>query len=106
MLCVAMAHFDLMRLYGQLHISGQGGNDSLAVPYMLKYRDGNLLPSRNTTAEVRAFIYDDLEMALDFMSEDKMVVVLNFQHIQYKLFVQGLVPISEIGMSLLKHLKL
>lgn len=26
-----------------------------------------------------------------------MVVVLNFQHIQYKLFVQGLVPISEIG---------
>lgn len=67
----AMAHFDLMRLYGQLHISGQGGMNSLAVPYMLKYRDGNLLPSRNTTAEVRAFIYDDLEMALDFMSEDK-----------------------------------
>ena len=45
----ALAHFDLLREYGQHFITGQGGSSALGVPYVKTYRDpANLSPSRDT----------------------------------------------------------
>ena len=44
----ALAHFDLLREYGQHFITGQGGSSALGVPYVKTYRDpANLSPSRD-----------------------------------------------------------
>ncbi|MEY4011535.1 MAG: hypothetical protein RIT22_659 [Bacteroidota bacterium] len=61
----ALAHFDLLKLYGQHHVAGQGGMDALGVPYVKTYRDlSQLAPARNKVSEVKQFIYDDLNAAL------------------------------------------
>lgn len=62
----ALAYFDLLKLYGQQNVSG--GDPTLGVPYITEYKGDNLLPARNTVAEVKGFIYDDLETALSLMS--------------------------------------
>lgn len=60
----ALAHFDLLRSFGQQHTSG--GN--LGVPIILQYKDeSNLFPARNTVDEVKAAIYADLEAAFNMM---------------------------------------
>jgi len=63
----ALAHFDLLKLFGQQHVSG--GDQNLGIPYIDEYKGNNLLPARNTVTEVKTNIYDDLDKALSLMSE-------------------------------------
>ncbi|SFI93962.1 RagB/SusD domain-containing protein [Kaistella treverensis] len=64
----ALAHFDLVKLYGQQHVNG-GGMTALGVPYVTTFRDpANLLPKRNTVQEVYTFALKDLNDALAIMS--------------------------------------
>ena len=69
----AMAHFDLLKLYGQQHIDGQGGVNGLTIPYV-KIAAANsqevqqLTNVRNTFAEVRELIYADLDEAIDYLT--------------------------------------
>ncbi len=65
----ALAHFDLVKFYGQQNVGG-GGLSAAGVPYVTAFRDNeNLFPSRNTVQEVRDLAYSDLETAQDLMSE-------------------------------------
>lgn len=59
----ALAHFDLLRVYGQQHASS--GN--LGVPLVTTFKGENLSPSRNTVDEVKAGIYSDLQTAYGMM---------------------------------------
>lgn len=60
----ALAHFDLLRNYGEQHT---GGN--LGVPYVTEFKGDDLFPSRNTVDEVKTAIMTDLQMAFDLMSD-------------------------------------
>lgn len=60
----ALAHFDLLKTYGQEHVEGD-----LGVPYVTEYKGDDVIPARNTIAENKASIYADLEMAFELMSE-------------------------------------
>jgi len=60
----ALAHFDLLKLYGQQHVTG----GTLGVPYITEYKGEDLTPARNTIAEVKGFIEADLDKALSFMT--------------------------------------
>lgn len=62
----ALAHFDLLRNYGQQYVNGGG---DLGVPIITEFGGDNLLPARNTTSEVYAAIYSDLQSAFDQMDE-------------------------------------
>ncbi|MCM4161037.1 RagB/SusD family nutrient uptake outer membrane protein [Antarcticibacterium flavum] len=65
----ALAHFDLVKFYGQQHVNN-GGLSASGVPYVTAFRDNdNLFPSRNTVQEVKDLAYADLERAQDLMSE-------------------------------------
>lgn len=59
----ALAHFDLLRNYGQQFVGG-----SLGVPYVKEFKGENLIPARNTVDEVKSAIYGDLETAFNMMS--------------------------------------
>lgn len=59
----ALAHFDLLREYGQQHTGG--GN--LGVPIVTEYKGEDLFPARNTIDEVKAAVYNDLETAFSMM---------------------------------------
>ena len=59
----ALAHFDLLRNYGQQFV---GGN--LGVPYVKEFKGEDLIPARNTVEEVKAAIYKDLDDAFTMMS--------------------------------------
>lgn len=63
----ALAHFDLLRLFGQQHVSGQGGLNSLGISYVTEFKGENV--ARGTVAENKQMIYDDLDQALSLMSE-------------------------------------
>ncbi len=63
----ALAHFDLLKLFGQQHVTG--GDQTLGVPYITVYKGDDLLPARNTVDEVKTNIYADLTTALTMMSE-------------------------------------
>lgn len=66
----AMAHFDLVKFYGQQHVNG-GDLSSLGVPYVTKFRDNDaLFPSRNSVQEVRDMAYADLDTAATIMSAE------------------------------------
>ena len=60
----ALAHFDLLKLYGQQHT---GGN--LGIPYIKEYLSGQTAPARNSVDENRAAIFEDIETGLALMSE-------------------------------------
>lgn len=64
----ALSHFDLLRFFGQQHIAGQGGMAAPGVVYTKEFKGSNLFPSRNTVAEVKQFVYEDLDAALALMS--------------------------------------
>lgn len=69
----ALAHYDLLRTYGQQHTSG--GN--LGVPYVTTFKGEDLFPSRNTVDEVKNSIYNDLETAYSMMDnayDDKILI--------------------------------
>lgn len=59
----ALAHFDLLREYGQQHT----GTGNLGVPIITEYKGDDLFPSRNTIEEVKAAVYSDLETAFSMM---------------------------------------
>lgn len=59
----ALAHYDLIRFYGQQHSGG-----TLGVPIITKFKD-DFYPLRNTVDEVKDAIISDLEMAFSLMDE-------------------------------------
>ena len=59
----AIAHFDLLRNYGQQSIGG-----SLGVPIVTEFKGEELSPARNTVEEVKAAIYADLDKAYNTIS--------------------------------------
>ncbi len=62
----ALAHFDLLKMYGQQHVTG-GGN--VGIPYIEVYKGEDLTPSRNDVAFVKGKIESDLASAVSNMSE-------------------------------------
>lgn len=65
----ALGHFDLVRVFGQQFINGQGGMNALGVPYVKTFRDPNTLyPSRNTVQENYNEIMNDLNSAIGMMN--------------------------------------
>ncbi|HAN77942.1 MAG TPA: RagB/SusD family nutrient uptake outer membrane protein [Bacteroidales bacterium] len=61
----AMAHFDLLRLFGQMYVTG--GTQPDGIPYVKEYKGDNLIPVRNTSVEVQQAIYADLDKAASLM---------------------------------------
>jgi hypothetical protein len=66
----ALAHFDLLKTYGQQNVGG-----TLGVPYVTKYLTSesdpaDLVPARNTVDEVKTAILNDLQTAFDMMGND------------------------------------
>jgi len=61
----ALIHFDLLKQYGQQHVGG----GTLGVPYVTEFKGEDLFPSRNTVAEVKTAIYQDLNDAFAMMDE-------------------------------------
>lgn len=64
----ALCHFDLLKLYGQQHVAGQGGNNAPGIAYITQYKVGNVTPVRNTVVEVKQKIYADLDAAIANLS--------------------------------------
>jgi len=64
----ALAHFDLLRLYGQQHVSGQGGMSAPGVSYSTSWKGDELYVPRSTVEETKQFIYNDLDSALAHMN--------------------------------------
>jgi hypothetical protein len=60
----ALAHFDLLRQYGQQY----AGGGTLGVPYITEFKGEDLYPSRNSVQEVKTNIYSDLEKAFSMMN--------------------------------------
>lgn len=61
----ALAHFDLLKTYGQEHVGG-----TLGVPYITEFKGENEIPARGTIAENRAMILADFDTAFEMMSDD------------------------------------
>ncbi|CAM1356636.1 RagB/SusD family nutrient uptake outer membrane protein [Tenacibaculum ascidiaceicola] len=61
----ALAHFDLLRNYGQQHTGG-----TLGVPYIKEFSSEATSPSRNTIEEVKSFIIEDLQTAFNMMQNN------------------------------------
>ena len=59
----AMAHFDLLRYYGQQHVGG-----TLGVPYITVYKGDDFTPVRNTLAENEASIMADIDQGIALMN--------------------------------------
>lgn len=60
----ALVHFDLVKQYGQQHVGG-----TLGVPYVTEFKGDDLFPARNTVAEVKTKVYEDLNTAFNLMSD-------------------------------------
>ena len=66
----ALAHFDLLQDYGQHFITGQGGANSLGIPYVKTYKDAdNLVPARGTVVSNIGDIAADLTSAIGMMDD-------------------------------------
>lgn len=63
----ALAHFDLLRLFGQQHVTG--GNN-VGIPYVKAYK-GDLFPARSSVAQNKADIYADLTKAASLMNASR-----------------------------------
>lgn len=61
----ALAHFDLLKTYGQEHVDG-----NLGVPYMTEFKGEDQIPARDTEEENRSMIFSDLQTAFDMMDDD------------------------------------
>ena len=61
----ALAHFDLLRVFGQEHTGG-----TLGVPYITEFLGEDQLPTRPTIEENYASLYADLDTAFELMSSD------------------------------------
>lgn len=60
----ALAHFDLLRFFGQQHA---GGN--LGIPYVHQYKSDDRIPSRNTIEMNKNAIFEDIEKGLSLMTD-------------------------------------
>lgn len=60
----ALAHFDLLKLYGQQNVTG----GTMGIPYVKTFKGKDLIPAKNTVAEDKTDIYADLATALSMMS--------------------------------------
>lgn len=61
----ALAHFDLLKVFGQEHTGG-----TLGVPYVTEFLGEDQLPTRPTIEENYSSIYADLDKAFELMSEE------------------------------------
>lgn len=61
----ALAHFDLLKTYGQQHVGGD-----LGVPYITEFRGDNDVPARGTITDNISMIMSDLDTAFGLMGED------------------------------------
>jgi len=59
----AMAHFDLLRYFGQQHVGG-----TLGIPYIKVYKGDDFTPARNTLEECKTFIMEDINQAISLMN--------------------------------------
>lgn len=59
----AMAHFDLLRYYGQKHAGG-----TLGVPYITVYKGENLTPARDSWDDCKTSIMNDVNQAISLMN--------------------------------------
>jgi hypothetical protein len=76
----ALGHFDLLKLFGQQHITGAGGMEALGVPYVKSYRDlTQLAPARNKVSEVKQMIYADIDAAIPLYGSTLDYTVINKQ---------------------------
>jgi hypothetical protein len=76
----ALGHFDLLKLFGQQHITGEGGMEALGVPYVKSYRDlTQLAPARNKVSEVKQMIYADIDAAIPLYGSTLDYTVINKQ---------------------------
>ncbi len=66
----ALAHFDLLRNYGQHFVSGQGGGNALGVPYIKTYKDpAYLSPARDSAVSNINDIVADLQAGISLMND-------------------------------------
>jgi hypothetical protein len=66
----ALAHFDLLKSYGQHFVTGQGGGAGLGIPYVKTYKDPAFLtPARGTVGSNVGDIVSDLTTAIAMMSQ-------------------------------------
>ncbi|MEO5789370.1 MAG: RagB/SusD family nutrient uptake outer membrane protein [Gelidibacter sp.] len=63
----ALAHFDLVKVYGQQYVDGGSG---LGVPYLLEFKAGDGIPSRGTIVDNKTQLFIDVKNAFEFMSDD------------------------------------
>lgn len=61
----ALAHFDLLKTYGQQYVGGD-----LGVPYVKEFKGGNDFPERESVDSNVQNILDDLQTGFDLMSSD------------------------------------
>ncbi|WP_417857613.1 RagB/SusD family nutrient uptake outer membrane protein [Xanthomarina gelatinilytica] len=64
----ALCYFDLLRVYGQQFVTGEGGMNSLGIPYIKDFQTSNYYNARNTVAECKTFIEEDLAKAITLMT--------------------------------------
>lgn len=64
----ALGHYDLLRIFGQQFIAGQGGMSALGVPYVTTFRKTeDMYPSRQTVQQNYDAIMKDLDSAIQLM---------------------------------------
>ncbi|MFM9401555.1 RagB/SusD family nutrient uptake outer membrane protein [Myroides odoratimimus] len=69
----AIAHYDLVRLYGEQYVGGLGLN-ALGVPYKTSFKDIDEKISRPTVKENQKSILADLEKGIKMLTEAEAVV--------------------------------
>lgn len=60
----ALAHYDLLRVYGQQHTTG----GDLGVPIVTVFKGDNPIPKRDKIEDVKKFIYKELDEAYEMMN--------------------------------------
>ncbi|EPH08284.1 hypothetical protein HMPREF9713_03236 [Myroides odoratimimus CCUG 12700] len=69
----AIAHYDLLRLYGEQYVGNQGVN-ALGVPYKTSFIDIDEKISRPTVKENQVSILSDLETGIKMMTDSEKIV--------------------------------
>lgn len=62
----ALAHFDLLRLYGEQYVENKGLT-ALGIPYISKFGDTSAIVQRPTVALNMKSIFEDLDKGIDLM---------------------------------------
>lgn len=67
----ALAHYDLLRLYGEQYVGGQGLN-ALGVPYKVSFKNIDEKVKRPSVGENMKNIFADLDLGIDLMTKNDM----------------------------------